>query len=109
MKSKSSLSHISSSVLLMLTLIFACSDGALGTWWGLYKSKGDEKVVEKKIENYPLPFTLNPLLSPPVGLFLSSPFEGCLIEPGPYLIGGLEGGGGGAYLIVSVLHKKLEY
>ena len=55
------------------------------------KSKGDEKVVEKKIENYPLPFTLNPLLSPPVGLFISSPFEGCLIETGPYLIGGLGG------------------
>lgn len=107
MKSKSSLSHISSSVLLMLTLIFACSDGALGTWWGLYKSKGDEKVLEKKIENYPLPFTVNPLLSPLAGLFISSPFEGCSIETGPYLIGGL--GGGGAYLIVSVLHKKVEY
>ena len=57
------------------------------------KSKGDEKVLEKKIENYPLPFTVNPLLSPPAGLFISSPFEGCLIETGPYLIGGLGGGG----------------
>ena len=54
-------------------------------------------------------FTINPLLSPPGGLFIWSPFEG----------GGLNGDeglireGGGLYnletTMVSVLHKELEY
>ena len=61
------------------------------------QSKGDEKVVDQKIEKYPFPFTVNPLLSPLAGLFISNPFEGYLIETGPYLRGGL--GGRGAYLI----------
>ena len=53
--------------------------------------------------------TVNPLLSSPGGLFISSPFEGGggLIE-----IGGLFERGGLFILektIVSVLHKELEY
>ena len=52
-------------------------------------------------------YTVNPVFNPPVGLFISSPFEGV-------------GGGGGRLIetgglfnlettIVSVLHKELEY
>ena len=46
-------------------------------------------------------FTVNPLLSPPGGLFIWSPFEGGLMETG------------GLYnlemTMVSVFHKELEY
>ena len=48
--------------------------------------------------------TVNPLLSPPGGLFVSSPFEGGAAH--------LRGGGGLFNLektMVSVLHKELEY
>ena len=51
--------------------------------------------------------TVNPLLSPPGGLFISSPFEGGLIETG-----GLFERGGLFNLettMVSVLQKELEY
>ena len=50
--------------------------------------------------------TVNPLLSPPGGLFISSPFEGGLIETG-----GLFERGGLFNLkttVVSVLHKELD-
>ena len=52
--------------------------------------------------------TVNPLLSPPGGLFIWSPFEGGLNGDG-----GLIRGGGGLYnletAMLSVFHKELEY
>ena len=54
--------------------------------------------------------TVNPLLSPPGGLFISSPFE----AGGSFEAGGLfERGAGGFFILektmVLVLHKELEY
>ena len=45
--------------------------------------------------------TLNPLLSSPLGLFISGPFEGGLIETGGLF--------NSDKTMVSVLHKELEY
>ena len=45
--------------------------------------------------------TLNPILSSPLGLFISGPFEGGLVETGGLFNSGKT--------VVSVLHKELEY
>ena len=54
--------------------------------------------------------TVNPLINPPEGLFISSPFEEGLNRDAGLIWGG--GGGGGVILkktMVSVLYKELEY
>lgn len=47
-------------------------------------------------------------IKPPGGLIYFKPFWGLLNRDGTLFDRGI-GGGGGAYLIVSVLHKKVEY